>query len=306
MAALKRGARLVGQAACLSLLFSLKAQQPSNAIPAVASSELYAQATAVMLNRDFPSPRVEYLLLDLRTRQTIAVRWPHADEPVPVGSLLKPFVALAYGRLHSGAFPVVRCHGKIDGCWRAAGHGSLGLERALAESCNAYFLALARDIAASRVGMDAIDHVSESYGLPRPPEAGAAMAHTLIGVTPEWRMRPAALADAYAKLAAQADDQTVGSILAGMRLAAGSGGTAAGLGQQQERVLAKTGTAPCVADAGAERCIASGDGLVVVLAPAENPRLLLLVRQHGTTGAMTAVLAGRMLLQIERTDVRKR
>ena len=93
MAALKSCSKI----ACLALLrFSLslasRAEEPS--------SSLYAQATSTMLDRSFPSSRVEYLLADLRTQQTIAIRWPNAEKPIPVGSLLKPFVALSYNELH--------------------------------------------------------------------------------------------------------------------------------------------------------------------------------------------------------------
>ena len=296
--------------ACLSLLLLLltptQAQEGSHG--------LYAQAASAMLDRNFPSSKIDYLLMDVRSRQTIALRWRHSEAPIPVGSLLKPFVALAYGQLHTGSassgsslpgkFPVVHCHGRSDGCWRAGGHGSLGLERALAESCNAYFLALARDISTSGSGLDAIDRVSASYGLPAPPRAGsntdfagADALRVMIGVTPDWRVSPVALAGAYATLATQSNSEVVGLLRGGMKMAALPGGTAAKIGQHPGGVLAKTGTAPCVR--GPEPCVANGDGLVVVLAPAENPRLLLLVRQRGTTGAQTAEVAGRMLARLE-------
>ena len=218
MAALKRRAKLTlrRRTICVSLLLLLLAPLRAQE----ASSSLYGQAASALLNRSFPSDRVEYLLLDLPTRQTLAMRWAHAELPIPVGSLLKPFVALAYGEVHvakyssapfsSSQFPVLQCRGRRDGCWRAAGHGSLALEQALAESCNAYFLALARDLSASSVGAGsspnygfaAIDRVSASYGLPAPPRASSIagsgeqrIPRMLIGVTPEWRISPIALAD---------------------------------------------------------------------------------------------------------------
>jgi hypothetical protein len=296
----------MGRARTTYLLTPLLLMMPMRAQEA--SPGLYAQAASAMLDRSFPSARIEYLLLDLRTGQVVAQRWPHAEIPIPAGSLLKPFVALAYSQLHSGpsspgspsrSFPIVHCHGKSDGCWHAGGHGSLGLERALAESCNAYFLALARELSVSSAGMDAVDHVSASYGLPAPPEQRTP--RMLIGVTPEWRISPVALAHAYATLAAQPQGETAGRLLAGMRQAAGASGTAAKIGQHPGGVLAKTGTAPCVSGLAAEseRCAANGDGLVVVLAPAEHPQLLLLVRLRGTTGAHAAELADRMLGELE-------
>jgi cell division protein FtsI/penicillin-binding protein 2 len=263
--------------------------------------DLYAQATRAMLDRRFPARQVEYVLLDARTRKTIARRWEHAEAGIPVGSLLKPFVALAYGRLMGSEerFPAVYCRGKIDGCWRPGGHGQVTLERALAESCNTYFLALARKLAAHD---ESLKTVSAEYGLPQPPERVTAMM--LIGVTPEWRIAPAALARAYAKLA-ETDDRTAERLLAGMRAAALPGGTAARLGPHAGGVLAKTGTAPCVANADGPRCVANGDGLVVAMAPADRPRWVLLVRQRGTTGAHTAEIAGKMLASLEGADAQR-
>lgn len=272
-----------------------------------------------MLDREFASNRIEYLLLDLHSRQRIAMRWSHPETAIPVGSLLKPFVALAYAQQDSNRsasgtsmrreFPTIRCTGKSDGCWRTGGHGSLKLEQAVAVSCNAYFLALARELAASdagtnassATGTEALRRVAASYGLPSPPTPIPNTEQTLprswIGATSEWRIAPEALAQAYVSLAMQANDEVVHRLLDGMRQAAGAQGTAAKLGTHPGGALAKTGTAPCVADD--EPCIASGDGLVVVLTPAENPTLLLMVRERGTTGAIAAEAAGKMLSRME-------
>lgn len=298
------------------------------AVPASRVQEaksLYAQATSAMLERGFPSPQVEYLLLDARTREVIAIRWSHPETPIPVGSLLKPFVTLAYGRAEakrpsdrsaSGTpirgFPMVVCRGKVDGCWREDGHGTLGLERALALSCNAYFLALARGLLATPQGQ--LDQVSTDYGLPLAPLQKTAPM--LIGATPEWRVTPAALAESYAALldefhAPKEDGESLARIHEGMEMAAGPGGTAARIGRHPGGVLAKTGTAPCIKqtqpelltrDNGTDQCRINGDGLVILAAPAENPRWLLLVRQRGTTGAITAVVAGEMLSRLEASD----
>jgi len=292
--------RFTGVGLLLIAMLPTGAQEPS--------PDLYAQATQTMLDRSFPSPQVEYVLLDARTRKTIALRWAHPEEPVPVGSLLKPFVALAYGRMENSArkFPTVICHGKSDGCWRTGGHGSMTLAPALAESCNAYFLKLARELASG--GGGALERVSGEHGLPAPPaQKTAAM---LIGVTPEWRIPPVAFAEAYATLVRGGSDATerevIGVLLAGMRAAALPGGTAAKVGSHPGGVLAKTGTAPCVAGPGEDRCVANGDGLVMVMAPAENPRWVLLVRQRGTTGAHTAEVAGKMLASLESVHAQRR
>jgi cell division protein FtsI/penicillin-binding protein 2 len=307
MAALMRLQPRTAQAVCCALLalsgVLLRAQQ------AAQSPNLFSQATSAMLDREFPSPRVDYLLLDLRTGQTIAIRWPHADTAIPVGSLLKPFVALIFGQLHASPanraeFPIVQCHGKSDGCWRSGGHGSLALEHALAQSCNTYFLTLARDISASRAaGTEALNRVSATYGLPPPPAQTIPAA--LIGLSPEWRIAPLDLARAYARMAVlphtESSSEAATRILAGMKLAAQPGGTASRIATLPGGVLAKTGTAPCVPSRSPEsnRCTANNDGLAIVLFPADSPRLLILVRQRGTTGAQTAELAGKMLTRLQ-------
>jgi cell division protein FtsI/penicillin-binding protein 2 len=310
MAALRPSALLTF--CCTLFLLHSNLVSPQRSAP---SLDLYSQATSAMLDGAFPSPRIEYLLLDLRSRRTVAMRWSHTDAPIPVGSLLKPFVALAYAELHADAspaglphesqFPVVFCHGKSDGCWHGAGHGSMTLEQALAESCNAYFLTLARNIsAASTHGVEALQHVSAAYDLPAPP--APATPSSLIGLSPEWRIRPLALARAYALLATEkpSNAQVRVQILAGLKLAAERGGTASRVGVPMGGALAKTGTAPCVAalNPAMEHCVANGDGLVVLLAPADAPRLLLLVRKRGTTGAQTADVAGRMLARIQHEE----
>ena len=54
--------------------------------------------------------------------------------------------------------------------------------------------------------------------------------------------------------------------------------------------LAKTGTAAC-----SHVPRGAADGFTVVLYPAAQPRMLLLVRVHGVTGAESAKVAGAML-----------
>ncbi len=145
--------------------------------------------------------------------------------------------------------------------------------------------------------------MTQVYGLPRPPQLSepAKMPAMLIGVTPEWRIQPEALARAYAALTTKVHDVTSMRLLSGMKMAALPGGTAVRVGKHPDGVLAKTGTAPCVPLTASpeERCRENGDGLAVVMTPAESPRLLLLVRERGTTGAVAAGLAGQMLTRIE-------
>jgi len=247
-------------------------------LPVYAQS-LYAQSIQTALART--TPNLEILLVDLRTHETLANTFAYPETPIPVGSLLKPFLAMAYARTHSDHFPTVVCHGHPDLCWKEGGHGPMTLPNAIAQSCNAYFLALARDL----------DPAMIPY-LPAPPPNSSP--ETLIGLTSDWSISPSTLAQAYAALLTSPPSQTQKEIIAGMR-GSDSNGTASHIGPHRGGVLAKTGTAPCID----LPCKASGDGLVIAAFPAGRPTLLLLVRKRATTGAMTASAAGRILTQLE-------
>ena len=249
---------------------------------AAQTPSLYAQSIQTALAST--TPNLEILLLDLRTRETLADTFAQPTVPIPAGSLLKPFLALAYARAHPGAFPTVVCHGHPDRCWKPAGHGLMDLPNAIANSCNAYFLSLARNLTPD--GIAAIPYLP-----PPPPDPSP---ETLIGLTPDWPIAPATLAAAYAQLLAAPAGQTRSDILTGMRASADHG-TAFHIGRHPGGVLAKTGTAPCID----RHCAASGDGLVIAAFPAVHPTLLLLVRKRATTGSMTAASASRILTQLE-------
>jgi len=224
---------------------------------------------------------VNFIAVDVHTRQVVGRQWADAEQPAPVGSLVKPFVALAYG----GEFPSFVCRGSADRCWLARGHGKLEFRQALAESCNAYFLNLARGVDRATLAVTAA-----KFGIP-PPSDDSPEAR--IGLGTSWRISPLELVRAYAELASRAGEPRVDEILAGLRMAAESG-TAKALGPG---VLAKTGTAACVA----ERRDA-GDGFAVVLEPAEQPRIALLVRVHGAPGASAAKSAARILRRMRIGD----
>ncbi len=246
---------------------------------------LYSQSIQTALTRN--NPNLEFLLLDLQTHQFLANTFP--DQAISPGSLLKPFVALAYGATHHDIFPTITCHGHAgpepDQCWKTAGHGPLTLPEAIAQSCNAYFLALARqvpDAALAQVSTPPTDATPED----------------LIGLTPRWQLRPTQLALAYADLITAQPSPTQRAILAGMRASA-TRGTAAHIGRHPGGVLAKTGTAPCRSSDPDSPCKATGDGLVLAVFPADRPTLILLVRQRATTGAVAAIDASRILTQLQ-------
>jgi cell division protein FtsI/penicillin-binding protein 2 len=247
-------------------------------------ASLYEQSVQRALSQRFNSGDVSYLLVDAQTKTVIASRWPDSDRPVPPGSLLKPFVALAYAKGHDFKYPVFVCRGSIDGCWYPPGHGRIGITQAIEYSCNTYFLKLAR-----RVSPQDMRGAAEQFGIVTAPRAFTPAA--LIGLGGTWRIAPRQLARAYLNLAAQADESGVAPLIRGMALSAEAGTTSAidrALGGRA--ALAKSGTAPCI-----HSTHAPGDGYVMVLYPADSPRLLLLVCVHGVPGAKAAATAGRIL-----------
>jgi hypothetical protein len=218
------------------------------------------------------SADINYIVVDVRTRQVVKQDWPDADRPIPVGSLVKPFTALA----SSGPFPEFVCHGAVDRCWLAKGHGRLRFRDALANSCNAYFLQLARGVDANSLAV-----IAAKFGIP-PPDVETPEAR--IGLGTDWQVSPLALTRAYCELTARSPEPRVAEILAGLKLAAESG-TASAIGRG---ALAKTGTAPCVAQ---RKHV--GDGFTIVLALP----IAILVRVHGVPGAEAAKSAARILRQ---------
>ena len=70
-------------------------------------SSLFAQSAAEALNRDFSDRDISFLLLDAHTGRMLASRWERIDSPIPLGSLVKPFTALAYGDLHGFHYPAL-------------------------------------------------------------------------------------------------------------------------------------------------------------------------------------------------------
>jgi hypothetical protein len=245
-----------------------------------------AQTAQSVLDRRFAAESISYLLLDARSGHVLAERWPDDERPIPVGSLIKPFTAFAYAQSHR-QFPVVDCHGRKDACWLARGHGRLSLTGAIAESCNAYFLALARAIPVGQA-----NQMLAAYSLPPVDQQNESPA--LAGLDNDWRVTPPAFARAYLKLvrAIRSGPPSEEEIMRGMEESARTG-TARAV-RSEYPVLAKTGTAACV-----HTPRGAADGFTVLLFPADDPRVLLLVRMHEATGAATAKVAGAMLEILE-------
>ncbi len=188
------------------------------------------------------------------------------ERPEAVGSLQKPWVAKAWALAHPGsAAPRSVCTPEAA-CWLPTGHGPLGLSRALAVSCNAYFRALAE-----ATPPDLLQRVFREAGFQAPPRT----PDQAIGLEPGPTILPSRLLEAYDRLQREpwAQGEALrGTVLQGLREAARSG-TAKGL--TQPGLLAKTGTVPS-RDGDPRHTV----GWVLAMEPGGSGRLARL--EHGT------------------------
>jgi hypothetical protein len=251
-------------------------------------ASLFAQSAAEALNGGFPSRNISFLLLDAHTGRVLASRWDRPDTPIPMGSLVKPFSALAYGERHEFRYPGHTCRGTATGCWLPRGHGNVDLTAAIAYSCNSYFRMLTENLTAADVSPTA-----NRFGL-EPPRRDAAGTQ-LAGLGTRWRISPVRMARAYLELVRRREQPGVSQILDGMAQSARHGtGAEVHRAFPVSDVLVKTGTAACT-----HSRHAPGDGFTVALVPADDPQVLLMVRVHAVPGAQAAKTAGQMLRRIE-------
>jgi hypothetical protein len=246
--------------------------------PWASSQDLHTQSAAAVLAREFADPDISYLLLDA-DGQIMAQRWDRPERDIPVGSLTKPFMAVAYSRTHR-SFPKFHCAGGKT-CWFPRGHGTLAVREAIAFSCNSYFHQLVAQAGSGfRPAM-------ENFALHGAGDHEKAQSFTTAS--------PLALARAFLELTHHAGEREVRPVLEGLALSAKSGtAKAVDAALPGMTALAKTGTAPCT-----HKKKAPGDGFALVMFPAERPRALLLVRLHGRPGFMAAAIAGRMVAKVE-------
>ena len=160
------------------------------------------------------------------------------DAPMAVGSLQKPFVAQAWAVAHPGeAAPRLACTPR-SGCWLHQGHGEIGLARATALSCNAYF----RQLAAA-TPLEVVNAHLRRAGF----QGSAHSAEAAIGLPdgqPPLLIRPSVLLMKYNQLINSPwieGEPLRRQLLAGLREAAFSG-TASAL--KRRGCWAKTGTVP--------------------------------------------------------------
>lgn len=249
---------------------------------------LFAQSAVQILDREFRDGGVSYLLLDARTTNLLSSRWEDPARPIPLGSLVKPFTALAYAETHEFQYPTYVCKGEASGCWQLHPHGKLDIVSAIAVSCNSYF----RDLAAN-LRNEQLLPTTIRFGLESPDSNLAGP--DLMGLGDRWLISPLHMARAYLELYRRRDQPGVREVLAGMARSA-QHGTGAGVGHSLKNsdALVKTGTAPCT-----HLHPAPADGFVVAMVPADQPEILLMIRVHGAAGAKASVTAGRMLRRME-------
>lgn len=212
----------------------------------------------------------QWIAVDIAGRIRSA-NWADASKvALSFGSLLKPFLALGYLATHTQT-PVVKCAGTVAGCWYPPGHGRQDIVAALANSCNVYFLRLA-----GALNRAALDLTCVSCGLALASRSWPAPR--LIGLGQGWPQTPLATVRAFASLARNPTDSHAKIVLAGM-LRCSQSGTAREIGFS---CYAKTGTAPCSERHGL------GDGYVAAIYPVDQPRTVVLMARHNTTGASAA------------------
>ena len=234
---------------------------------------------------NLPRPAPSYVLVDATTQHVLRARWDDLERPVPIGSLIKPFTALAYADTHRFTYPAFRCRGSVDGCWLPAGHGRVDIAAALAGSCNAYFRQLAE-----RTAPDALVARLLRFGMRA--DLAAATPAAMVGFGDAIKLAPSAVIRGYVELVSRAGQPGVSPIVQGMLASARTGtGRAVGVAIGSADSLVKTGTAPC-----SHSPRGSADGYTIVIYPADRPRIVLLMQAHGRTGAETAAFAGELLI----------
>lgn len=204
------------------------------------------------------------MLYSILERRILRAEWPRQDEPVSPGSIVKPFTALAYAQARHYFYPDHFCRGAADRCWWGRGHGKIGIRDAVAHSCNHYFRQLAQALPPH-----ATPTLLAQFGIDVPE----APPDSQIGLGAEWKVKPEALAAAYAEFFSRPADPGIFPLIDGMRRAARYG-TARALGPGY---LAKTGTGP--------NAKLDGDGYAVIAYPEAAPRELVLLQAPGVTGA---------------------
>src|SRR4029077_4490432 len=183
--------------AALAITFGLSGRPGIASVSAQGSAaqakSLFSQSAILVFEREFSSSDISYLLFDARTGTLLASRWEDPAKPIPLGSLVKPFTALAYAETHHYQFPEHVCRGEATGCWQAHPHGKLDLVSAISVSCNSYFRALVENLTGEQ-----LIPVANRFGLDPPDRA--LTGPPLMGLGDQWPISPLKMARAYLEL----------------------------------------------------------------------------------------------------------
>jgi len=253
------------------------------------------------------------LLWDLtRSEALAAVRAEVFAAPSCLGSLVKPFVLLAYLNEHCSDINLELhpCVGRATAecpveCWYKPGHGKLDMSRALAVSCNQYFYQLAK-----QTSPGAFLTILTAQGLnPKSDPSGAApvLPETMMGLDSNLKLVPLQVLKAYWALISGHPSAETGSasmpafahtiLLNGLRLGALEGTSA--LAQKalppNQFLLGKTGTSP--AFTGGRYLKSRTDGWFLGFYPAAQPVLAVIVYYPGGLGARDAAPLGGEILR---------
>jgi cell division protein FtsI/penicillin-binding protein 2 len=210
------------------------------------------------------------------------------------GSTVKPFTLLAL--MDAGLVTettavfcphTVRVNERVLDCSHAEGLGAIDATRALAHSCNHFFVSLSkrlpidslyRSFSQAGFGAPTGKWRSEVSGSIQQPDSTEAMQLMAIGER-NIAVTPLALAESYRRLALHLHEHPI--IAKGLE-AAVTTGTARAAANRKMRVAGKTGTS-------------GGHAWFAGFAPAERPDIVLVVfLEAGSGGSDAAPVAGRI------------
>jgi len=276
------------------------------------------------------------LLWDLARGEALAaVRVEVFTAPRCLGSLVKPFLLLAYLKEHCSdiTFPpheALACSSRADAspvpqagfelrpcvgratsqcpveCWYKPGHGKLAMSRALAVSCNQYFYQVSK-----RTSPPAFFRTLAALGLSASGDLASrapVAPETMIGLDSTLRLAPLQVLEAYGVLVSGHPSRETGTLatpafahailLDGLRLGPMEGTSA--LAQQalppNHPLLGKTGTSP--AFAGKRYLKSRTDGWFLGFYPAAQPVLAVMVYYPGGLGARDAAPLGGQAIRM--------
>lgn len=282
---------------------------------AVSADNPYLQRA---LNEKFGRSENSIVMVDVQSGALLAAVHAGAvyQEKHPPGSLIKLFTTVAYAAEHEGEFPNYKCPRSTsrdpDGCWDRNGHGEVGLEKAIAFSCNVYFRRLAEQVspevfAGILLRFGVINDRQEILSLPL-----TAQRKLMVGNTLEWSGSPLLLLRSYCALynggklwAAFSDSARnvqlpatplLEHIRAGMRWGGESGTSALASRECGTPLLGKTGTSLLLKNGVPDW--SRTQGWWIGLYPVEHPIIAVMTFvRKGRGAADAAPLGGRALAE---------